>query len=88
MPYKVGKKSVAKLPGTELPPGEHYLLVDQTNGVPWLRMVQFYRTSGGREVATDTAGETLSKDGDLYRMIIDAVDRYDQEHPEPEIKGA
>lgn len=86
MSYQVTKKYVAPA-GSTFPPGEHYEVVDREQEIRRFRWMTFYRTPHGREVITDEADDVISADGDLGRQVKAAVELYDQEHAEPEIRG-
>lgn len=75
--------------GQGVPPGEHYTLVctepERHVGPDAYRHYSFYRTPKGSEVAVDlgySAGTSiqyrLAGDGDLFRLIREAVERYDR----------
>jgi hypothetical protein len=77
MVYKVARKYVPPA-GKAMPPGEHYTVVNESREVPsFYREISFYRTAAGREVATDGIGYPLAQDGDLFRLVKAAVERYD-----------
>ena len=75
--YQVTSKYAPAAGGGLSAPGEHYTLTDPGCGVSFLRTVSFYRTPGGREVATDGIGCRIAGDGDLFRALRDAVAEYD-----------
>jgi hypothetical protein len=82
VPYKVTRKFTG-LADSFQAPGDHYHLVNETAAPsdPF-RLVNFYRTPRGREVATYGQGmeDRLAPDGDLFRHVKTAVEAYDQEH--------
>lgn len=86
MAYSVTERFGPGGPGTpplglQPAPGTYYTVEDPDGGVPWFRTITFYRAPSGAEVATDTHGEVLMNDGDLYRLVLTAVEEYDQAHP-------
>lgn len=46
--------------------------------VSYFRTVEFYRSPGGREVAIDGLSNRLTRDGDLFRQVREAVRQYDR----------
>lgn len=76
-------------PGSVDAPGTHYTLrrtePDRFVGRDAFRQYSFYRTPRGSEVAGDLGygGATLyyrlDKDGDIFRALRSAVEKYDQE---------
>lgn len=76
--YKVTKKYTA--PDARVTDGEHYTIVNPDEKVSAFQEISFYRSSKGREVATDYIGRPLLSDGDLFRLAKEAVERYDQEN--------
>jgi hypothetical protein len=82
VPYKVTRKFTGGTDSFQAP-GDHYHLVNEAAALsdPF-RLVNFYRTPGGREVATYSRGmeDRLAPDGDLFRHVKTAVEAYDQEH--------
>lgn len=86
MSYQVTEKYIPPA-GSTFPAGEHYEVVDRDQEIRRFRWMAFYRTPHGREVITDEAGDVISADGDLGHLVKGAVEAYDQEHPEPEIRG-
>jgi hypothetical protein len=89
VPYKVTRKFTGGTDSFQAP-GDHYHLVNEAAALsdPF-RLVNFYCTPRGREVATYGQGmeDRLAPDGDLFRQVKAAVEAYDQEHAEPEIRG-
>lgn len=82
MPYRVTRKFTAGADSFQ-PPGDHYHLVNEAAAVsdPF-RLVNFYCTPRGREVATYGHGmeDRLTPDGDLFRQVKAAVEAHDEEH--------
>lgn len=82
MPYKVTRMFTGGADSFQAP-GDHYHLVNEAAALsdPF-RLVNFYRTPRGREVATYGQGmkDRLAPDGDLFRQVKKAVEAYDQEH--------
>lgn len=86
--YQVIRKYVPPAGSTDAP-GEHYTLQrtepDRRIGGDAFRQYAFYRTPRGSEVAGDLgySGATLyyrlDKDGDIFRTLKEAVEKYDQE---------
>jgi hypothetical protein len=79
MAYEVTSKYVPPA-GSLSAPGQHYVVMSKTDDVTVFRTVRLYRAPEGREVLTDALGERLTDDGDIFREVKAAVDRYDQEH--------
>jgi hypothetical protein len=79
MIYKVTCKDVVPA-GKAAPPGDHYVLTTDAPDAPsFYRRIFFYRTPAGSVVATDNQGWRLLEDGDLFRLVKAAVERYDEE---------
>ena len=87
MMYQVTSKYVPPS-GSGVAPGEHYTLQrtepDRFVGRDAFRQYSFYRTPRGSEVAGDTGYSRatlyyrLDKDGDIFRALKAAVEKYDQ----------
>jgi hypothetical protein len=76
--YEVTEKFTATAPSSHAP-GEHYRVEDPARGVTYFRVIAFYRTPRGGEVAVDGTGCALASDGGLFREVKAAVERYDEE---------
>jgi hypothetical protein len=78
--YQVIRKYVP--PAGQVIPGEHYSVTDPACRDSWFREISFYRSPHGREVATDGIRHTLANDGEIFRAVKAAVERYDADHNE------
>lgn len=79
MAYEVTDRHVPYAGEGGRAPGVHYTVEDPSRD-SWFQRISFYRSPGGREVATDVIGVRLADDGDLFRSVRAAVEEYDKEH--------
>jgi predicted proteasome-type protease len=74
--YQVTEKAVPPVAA-----GERYTVENPDEGVSWFRKITVYRTPHGRVVAIDATGDVITSDGDVFRLVQAAVEKYDEEHP-------